>query len=234
MSSAPSASLVGGGREKQQLYTLSYIPVSADDSQLPSEPQTNEPRQQIQLVDRRFEQSMLPVGPVGETMSPPAIHAIEMPELEPLSSSSSPFAHHKDHRNRKKKKKESKNIFRSSVEWWREDLSHDERKCIVYAGCCCFICGGVPLCPSPCACASPCGNNCCGSQTCTDCLPVDFIKDLTRCGTGDCFAQCDTLNSCGGGGGGCCGCCGGGGCNGCASGCNSCLCCGSSGSCSIM
>ena len=180
----------GGGGGKQQLYTISYVPVS-DDSQLPDSPGQPALPQRVQMMDRRFEQSM-PVGPIGQTMSPAAAtHTIEMPELEPLSS-----PHEKQHRNRKPKKK-TKSIFRSGVDWWRDDLSHDERKCIVYAGCCCVICGGVPMCPSPCACASPCGNDCCGCKACTDCLPFDCLADLTRCAKGDCFSQCDTCNSCG-------------------------------------
>ena len=169
----------------KQLYTLQYVPVSTEFSE--SSPQPPQTPGQVVMHERRFEQAR-DAAPAVQTMRPTT--TVEMPELEPLPAA------HRGSRHRKQKPK-SKSLFRSGVEWWNDDLSHDERKCIVYAGCCVVCCGGVPICPSPCACASPCGNNCCGCQACTDCLPVDCFQDLTRCATGDCFAQCDTCKSCG-------------------------------------
>jgi hypothetical protein len=186
-------------QQHRQLYALQ-----------PSHHNPYRPAQEAPIVmhDRRFDaapqlQSMSP--------SPPPTSESTVPPLEPIPEKR--HQHTQRHSNHKSKAKnpndeeeDHKGLIRQGLRYWREDLDPYERKCLCYAACCCLCCGGCPLCPTPCACCSPCGNDCCGAcsgyqqcidqwqccanGTCFDATTWPCCSTCASCKTCDC-SQCD-------------------------------------------
>ena len=124
------------------------------------------------------------------------------PRLEPVQEDASEMGGGDEEdppKNKKKKnnKKHSPSCPRRFMRWFNEDLNSNERSCLMLASCCCACCVLVPTCPTPCACASPCGHDMCG------CCPANSqtAECLATCRTGECLDAtkwpcCESCTSC--------------------------------------
>jgi hypothetical protein len=73
---------------------------------------------------------------------------------------------------------------------WHESLSNQERQMLLGAAMCCTCTACVTICPSPCACFSPCGHDICCSASCTHAVcPSGCVAWLEVC------SQCTCLDA---------------------------------------